>query len=288
MNNWYKLPRLMDDLPFIYVFGDVDGKASLITMVNAFFGEAHLEPIVDLQYRNTHMGPLHWPGKSVRMDIVVKDSSDRLIDVEIQTYHQKYLLERSLFYWSRLYTKQLLMGHKYERLRPVICLNILEKPHFRGDSWYNLQTLQDTDHLTILSIELSKLPKIPLGDLKPGERWGTFIVAAGRDPKVFQELIDMDPGLKLAAQRYEMFRQGLLARLYGTWESMMDKERDIQSAMDSEKEYAREEGLAEGKAQGWAEGKAEIARRMKAKGLDTDFIAETTGLSSGEIDTIQL
>ena len=42
----------------------------------------------------------------------------------------------------------------------------------------------------------------------------------------------------------------------------------------------------EGKAEGLAEGKTDVARAMKAKGLETSLISELTGLSVEEIQRL--
>ena len=46
------------------------------------------------------------------------------------------------------------------------------------------------------------------------------------------------------------------------------------------------EGLAEGEAKGRAEGKTDVARAMKAKGLEISLISELTGLSEEEIQRL--
>ena len=48
----------------------------------------------------------------------------------------------------------------------------------------------------------------------------------------------------------------------------------------------REEGEAKGREEGEAKGKAEIAKNLLAKGLDTLFISEVTGLSVMEIEKL--
>ncbi|MCL2117933.1 MAG: hypothetical protein FWH27_05845, partial [Planctomycetaceae bacterium] len=45
-------------------------------------------------------------------------------------------------------------------------------------------------------------------------------------------------------------------------------------------------GKAEGKAEGEIQKAIDIARNLKKKGLDADFIAETTGLSPEEIEQL--
>ena len=46
------------------------------------------------------------------------------------------------------------------------------------------------------------------------------------------------------------------------------------------------EGKIEGKIAGIIEGKIEIAKKLKSKGMDIDFIIETTGLSENEINSL--
>ena len=71
-------------------------------------------------------------------------------------------------------------------------------------------------------------------------------------------------------------------------------ERDILT----EKKYAREEGLVEGHANGLQEGLAkgreegreegfkEVALKMKESGIDISVIAQITGLSSTQIESL--
>ena len=55
-------------------------------------------------------------------------------------------------------------------------------------------------------------------------------------------------------------------------------------------EQGRTEGLAEGEKIGEARGEAskalEMARALKTKGVDIDIIAETSGLTKEEIDSL--
>lgn len=44
--------------------------------------------------------------------------------------------------------------------------------------------------------------------------------------------------------------------------------------------------LEKAKKSGLAESKIEIARKMKSKGMDNQFIAEVTGLSNEEIEIL--
>ena len=63
------------------------------------------------------------------------------------------------------------------------------------------------------------------------------------------------------------------------YEHDMMTERDYTNILNT----CRAEGEAKGKAEGLVEGKIEVARAMKAKGLDIALISELTGLPEEEI-----
>jgi predicted transposase/invertase (TIGR01784 family) len=79
---------------------------------------------------------------------------------------------------------------------------------------------------------------------------------------------------------------------------MIDRERDLRNQFQfaTDKgiaegiEIGREEGRAEGRAEGFAEGVengvSNVARKLKAMGVDYKTIVESTGLSIEEIEAL--
>ena len=71
-------------------------------------------------------------------------------------------------------------------------------------------------------------------------------------------------------------------------------DRDLKNVVDTSFEEGKaegweeglQEGLQMGKQEGLQEGKRTMASHMKAKGLDIALIAELTGLSQAEIESI--
>ena len=61
---------------------------------------------------------------------------------------------------------------------------------------------------------------------------------------------------------------------------------DIENSMREACERAMSEGMAKGKAEGKADGKAEVARKMKALGVDCSTIAQGTGLTVEEVEAL--
>ena len=61
---------------------------------------------------------------------------------------------------------------------------------------------------------------------------------------------------------------------------------DYLNTFNSAEKKGHAEGLAEGRAEGRSSEKNEIAKKMKAKGQPTDFIADITGLTIEEIERL--
>ena len=75
---------------------------------------------------------------------------------------------------------------------------------------------------------------------------------------------------------------------------MIDRERDLRNQFQfaTDKgiaegiEIGREEGRAEGFAEGVENGVSNVARKLKAMGVDYKLISESTGLSIEEIEAL--
>ena len=62
----------------------------------------------------------------------------------------------------------------------------------------------------------------------------------------------------------------------------MTTERDLRNQMA----YAKKEAIAEGRAEGLAERRAEIARNLKAAGVDYAIISSATGLALEDVERL--
>jgi len=67
---------------------------------------------------------------------------------------------------------------------------------------------------------------------------------------------------------------------------MFTWEEDDKLIRESEKLYARDEGIEKGIELGIEKGKIETAKKMLEKGTDIIFISEVTGLSLEQIEKI--
>ena len=53
------------------------------------------------------------------LDVRAKIKMVKHIDIEIQLYHTKYMAERTLYYWTKMYNGQIKSGDTYDKLKNV-------------------------------------------------------------------------------------------------------------------------------------------------------------------------
>ena len=96
-----------------------------------------------------------------------------------------------------------------------------------------------------------------------------------------ERLVEQDPGIGQLRRGEQSF-----FRMPGNLASYRMRERaetDYRNAF----KYATAKGMAQGEAEGMAQGRADTARRMLARGLSPEQIAEYTDLSLDEIKMIK-
>ena len=86
------------------------------------------------------------------------------VDIEVQVCPFKLMAERSLYYWSKMYSEQLEKGAEYKKLKKAIWHNI-----------YNLLNVKShkklTDHIEIHFLELPKFTLKDMRKIRTSEAW---------------------------------------------------------------------------------------------------------------------
>ena len=109
---------LTSDVIFKAVFGrDTPGcKRALIGLLNRIL-EREEDPIVDLVYQNPFSMAELEEEKEIIMDILVETQSGEQIDIEMQIGTTKDLMNRFLYYLSKLVVRGLEKGEDYGKLK---------------------------------------------------------------------------------------------------------------------------------------------------------------------------
>lgn len=255
----YKFPLIYDPV-FHRVFGEPGCEPLLKGLVNAAFEAAGLPLVVQLSLQDGRHREGSLRRRDYHLDVLATDETGRQINVEVQTYPQRSYIERSLVYWAATYARQLEKGKEYSELRPVVSLNLLDYRHFEDEQYFRRDQLVLTEHLTLLYLELPKIPDSAQTDslqarLKNLELWGKFIQKEGKAE--VQNLVERLPDLVPVHRRWEavMALTADAIRELREWKAACDA-ASRRGEEERLKRQAREEGLAEGRAAGLELGRA--------------------------------
>ncbi len=293
------LNRLNDRL-FKYIFASRQHKANLIRFLNDVLDDPN-RIIADIEYLDREQDPPILQGKGTRFDVRAKASDGRVFQVEVQVRDQDDFIKRCLFYTCANYTSQIVVGEPYGRLGEVIFIAVLDFNAFpdKPDAYHSVQRMLDVENhkcycggIEMHFLELPKMRKLGRGkspDRMTGlERMLIYMGTMG-ETETLNEIAAYDPDIRRILNMEEAF-----VKTPELWVNYLIRERE-QSDWDNyvrsmvAKSEARGEvrGRAEGKAEGKAEGIAFVARRMLARGLSLDLVAENTGLSLEEVRALQ-
>lgn len=259
------------DFVFKKIFGSEEHPEILISFLNAVLKPQ--KPIVSVEIKNSDLEKEYIEDKFSRLDVKALTSNKEIINIEIQLKNEYNMIQRSLYYWSKLYEEQLSEGDRYDKLSRTVCINILDFKYLKNDRFHNgyrLKEIETNEELTDLQeihfIEIPKLKRFEsteeIVDLLEG--WVEFL----RDPEseVIRKLEMSNKEIREAKDElYRLSRNSKERELYYLREKSL---RDEISALAN----AEEKGLKEGLKQGLLEGKLESARSLLDI-LDDDTIA---------------
>ena len=259
------------DFVFKKIFGSEEHPEILISFLNAVLKPK--KPIVSVEIKNSDLEKEYIEDKFSRLDVKALTSNKEIINIEIQLKNEYNMIQRNLYYWSKLYEEQLSEGDRYDKLSRTVCINILDFKYLKNDRFHNgyrLKEIETNEELTNLQeihfIEIPKLKRFEsteeIVDLLEG--WVEFL----RDPEseVIRKLEMSNKEIREAKDElYRLSRNSKERELYYLREKSL---RDEISALAN----AKEKGLKEGLKQGLFEGKLESARSFLDI-LDDDTIA---------------
>lgn len=243
-----------------------------------------------------------------RVDIKAKNSKGHLIIVEVQLTRQLYYLQRILYGACKAITEHINIGEKYDQVKKVYSISILYCDYGQGEDYvYHGETIfrgiNKGDELRVNVKEegviVQHLPKEVFPEY--------YLVRVNAFTKIPENYLDewmeylktgivndstRAPGLQQVKEKLRLLSMTPEERR--AYDEHMDNIMVQNDVLDTARDEGRAEGLAEGLAEGRAEGRAEglaegraeqniaTAKKLKAAGMDADFIRNITGLSPEE------
>ena len=133
--------------------------ADLINAVRS--GEA---PVEVVEVLNPRIEPAELTGKFIVLDVLARDDTGRLFNIEMQVRRHADWPLRSAYYLARTLANQLKSGEDYGELKPVIGIHLMDFDLFEQDQAHWCFELRDRHHQAVvltssLQLHLIELPK---------------------------------------------------------------------------------------------------------------------------------
>ena len=121
----------MSDVFTASLWSDPKNERLLVSFINGVRTNAGMSPIVQATVLNPFNIKEFDASKGIILDVLAKDESNRLYDVEVQTSNHPAFPNRMLDYWSETFVSQLKSGMEYAELRQVLSIILTEFPIFQ-------------------------------------------------------------------------------------------------------------------------------------------------------------
>lgn len=287
----------LNDFFFKNLMGDEKRSNLTLRFLNLILNRTGEDAFKSIQFLKTEQDPLTKDGKLSILDVKASVDDKTFVNIELQVSRQNYIVERSMFYISRIFSEQAVRGHDYDELKPVIGINLLDFKLFDElSNWHNTANFTVkgiekpiTDCLTMHFLEL---PKLKFSDVKKAKRleaWGAYFSGVS-DEKELEVLCMNEPLLKEALSYEQAFTNN--DKMYRKYQQREDAIREETTKIRLGEKRGEKRGIIIGREQGIIIGerrKAELmAKEMLADGVDIKFIAKYTKLSIEEINALRL
>jgi predicted transposase/invertase (TIGR01784 family) len=270
-----------------------------VDLLKIFLSDALNMPeddFADIKVLNPEITPDIVGEKYARLDIVVTKPDGTKINIELQNIDEGDYKERSVFYCSRMFTRDVNSGQDYNSIPKTICINIIQFTLFPEEDYICtvFPTIQEsgkilTDKWEIIYFQTKKLPESVNDDLS---EWLKFFTIKTEKELLSMQSRTQSTGIRKAISIVEnMNNNDIYKSLAEQREEALFNERLAMGAMfrkgiDEGIQQGRVEGILEGIFEGEQKAKHELARNMLRGNYSIAEITSLTGLSASEINEI--
>lgn len=269
------------------------------TILEGFLSELLREDITIKQILESESNRQHKEDKSNRVDMIVENSKNELIIVEIQHETEYDYLQRILFGTSKLLVEHMEKSMPYSKIRKVISISLVyfdlgqgEDYVYRGTTEFIGLNKRDVLKLNSTQQELYKTEKI--SDIYPEY----YILKINQ----FDDLnVSRDTRSRNTIDQWIYFLKNEKIRDEFTARGLKEAKEELDIMKLSDEERREYEGYLEslhyqasmyestyivGEKKGRDEEKREMARASLREGLSVEVISKITGLSPEEIEAL--
>ena len=189
-------PKL--DTGFKLLFASPENSELLKSLLASLL-DIDIESIRSVQIMNGELLPEDAGGKFGRLDLRLKLNT-KTVNLELQIKPQDDYDDRSLFYWSKMYTADLKAGQEYGELPETICINIIDFKMFECEEYHShFQVMEKKRHELLsdkFAIHFFELPKVESGEFDKTDLrtlWLRLIDCESEDDLAMLERTNVQP-----------------------------------------------------------------------------------------------
>jgi predicted transposase/invertase (TIGR01784 family) len=288
----------LNDFLFLKIMSEKGDEVQLLSFLNAVLGRSGSDRIVSVNItENKSLSADYIGSKSCILDLRARLDDGTRVNIEVQVSNQKNIDRRTLYYWSREFSRSLQAGEDYLELPRVIAINIVDFRFLKTEKYHTVFHLWEdtekdlllTDALEIRFVDMVQWRKLGKKDIEhdPLERWLAWIDRQ-QEPERAKEAAGMDSGIAAADARLnELVNDEEFIRLYELrWKAQLDWNNSINSAHREGEKSGLKRGLKKGLNQGLEQGRTEIARNALKEGAGFEFVQKITGLPLETIEKL--
>ncbi|MEI0488564.1 Rpn family recombination-promoting nuclease/putative transposase, partial [Brachyspira pulli] len=272
--------NVLNDYFMRYMFAKEGHERILKNLINSVRLDYNQETFEEVKVLNTFNLKETVNDKQSIVDVRAITKSGETVLIEIQRVGNQSFVYRSLYYWAKCYVSNLRNNEKYNDLKQVIVINILDfnllKDIDKEHSCYVIKELETnhilTNHLEMHFLELPKYLSSNSRLTDELDAWFYFLTTKEKKEDIMEMLVKKNPIMKEVYDEYNKFVN--TKDLFDNYTEYEKNYFDI-LALNEERIKGREEGIKETQIS--------MARNMKNKNMDLNLISELTNLSIEEI-----
>ena len=224
------------------------------------------------------------------LDIVTELDGKEKCNIEMQLIDKNNIIERMLYYWSKMYTKQIKAGDDYKKLEKTIVILIAD---------FNIKGLEEVEyHSTWKIIETNSVKKLILTDKFELDIIELLKIKGRENEK--DQLLDWLIFLENPESERVIRKMEENENLKETVEKLdrISEDEKMQRIIELREKAIRDEhaiyakgvddGIEKGITKGAKQEKLQIAENMLKEGTSIEFIEKVTGLTKEEIEKINI
>ena len=283
--------NLKNDIMFKAFFGRKGNEKYLKEFLESLL-KIHIEKI-DIR-SEVSLLKLDEKEKGGRLDLEAKLNGGLIVNIEMQLRNLENMEKRTMYYASKIISREVERGEKYEEINPIIMVNILDYELFGFKEYVSKTEIVLKEHKDYEAIKgmqwyFIELPKFRASNPDMEDKVNQWLALIDSEDRGLLKMAEEKNKVIKEAKKEVEYLTGdeevkRLAELREKWE--MDRNSEIGQAKKEGIEEGKAEGKEEGKAEGKKEEKLEIAQNMLKDGMNLEIVMKYTGLSKKEVEEL--